>query len=259
MGIAVVFLLLARMGPKALMLLVIVVVATAIVELYTGPRRRLTRPAGLVGIVATVSLHRHAAGRLLGGEVAYPLVLGMTAIVGLLWYLIGAGGDESPVLGLATTMLGVGYVGVLGSFAALILGLPNGVGILFAAILATVGYDVAAFFFGRTMGSRPLSDTSPNKSIEGVGGGVLGAAFGAIVAGFITPWDSAGVGKMVLFGLIAAVAATVGDLCESLLKRDLGVKDMGTLLPGHGGVLDRFDSLLFVLPVTYYAARIFFF
>jgi phosphatidate cytidylyltransferase len=59
-----------------------------------------------------------------------------------------------------------------------------------------------------------------------------------------------------MFGVAAAIAATLGDLCESVLKRDLGVKDMGTLLPGHGGVLDRFDALLFVLPATYYAARI---
>jgi phosphatidate cytidylyltransferase len=244
------------MGPKPLMVLVVAVVTVAVVELYTALRRAGYPSAGLLGITATAALPIAAYAK---GEVAHPLVLGMTAIAGLLWYLVGAGGEESPVLGLATTMFGVGYVGVLGSFAALILALPNGIGILYGAILATVGYDIAAFFFGRTMGTRPLSAASPNKSIEGMGGGVLGAAFGAIVAGFVTPWDGAGVGKMVLFGLIAAVGATVGDLCESMLKRDLGVKDMSTLLPGHGGVLDRFDALLFVLPITYYAARIYFF
>ncbi|MGI8663898.1 MAG: phosphatidate cytidylyltransferase [Acidimicrobiales bacterium] len=256
-GIAVVFFLLAKMGPKPLMLLVVAVVAVAVVELYTVLRRGGYPSAGLLGIAATAALPIAAYTK---GEVAHPLVLGMTVVAGLIWYLVGAGGDESPVLGLSTTLLGVAYVGVLGSFAALILALPSGVGIFYGAIVTTVLYDVAAFFVGRSMGSRPLSDVSPSKSIEGVGGGVVGAVFGAIVLGVVlTPWSDAGAGKMVLFGLVAAVAATVGDLCESLIKRDLGVKDMGTLLPGHGGVLDRFDSLLFVLPVTYYAARIFFF
>ena len=79
-----------------------------------------------------------------------------------------------------------------------------------------------------------------------------------VVVGFIAPWsnDSVSLGDKVLFGLVAALAATLGDLCESVIKRDLGVKDMGTLLPGHGGILDRFDAMLFVLPATYYAALI---
>ena len=79
-----------------------------------------------------------------------------------------------------------------------------------------------------------------------------------VIVGFIAPWSNSGVSLFdkVLFGLVAALAATLGDLCESVIKRDLGVKDMGTLLPGHGGMLDRFDALLFVLPATYYAALI---
>jgi phosphatidate cytidylyltransferase len=102
-----------------------------------------------------------------------------------------------------------------------------------------------------------MSAASPNKTFEGLAGGWIAAVLAAVVVvGLIAPWDDLGIGQKALFGLVAAVAATLGDLCESLLKRDLGVKDMGTLLPGHGGVLDRFDALLFVLPATYYAARI---
>src|SRR6476469_2706037 len=109
------------------------------------------------------------------------------------------------------------------------------------------------------MGTRPMSTASPNKTFEGLAGGWILAVLAAVaLVGFIAPWSNSDVGlsKKVLFGLIAALAATLGDLCESVIKRDLGVKDMGTLLPGHGGILDRFAALLFVLPATYYAARI---
>jgi phosphatidate cytidylyltransferase len=154
-------------------------------------------------------------------------------------------------------MLVVGYVVVLGSFAALILTLPSGIGILYGAILTTVAYDVGGFFIGRSLGTRPMSAASPNKTFEGLAAGWIASILVAVVAlGWIAPWDELGFGQKATFGLVAAIAATLGDLCESLLKRDLGVKDMGTLLPGHGGVLDRFDAMLFVLPATYYAARI---
>jgi phosphatidate cytidylyltransferase len=185
------------------------------------------------------------------------VVLFLTAAFGLLWYLAGAGGDDSPVLGVASTMLVVGYVVVLGAFGALILTLPSGIGVLYGAVLTAVCYDVGAFFVGRSLGTRPMSAASPNKTFEGLAGGWIASILvSVVVLGHISPWDEIGIGQKALFGMAAALAATLGDLCESVLKRDLGVKDMGTLLPGHGGVLDRFDALLFVLPATYYAARI---
>jgi phosphatidate cytidylyltransferase len=256
-ALAVLFLLLASIGPSALMALVVAVLVAAVVELYTVLRRAGYHPATLVGIVATVCLPIASYAY---GDVAFPLVLFLTVTFGLLWYLVGAAGDDSPILGLASTLLGVGYVAVLGSFAALILALPDGIGVLYGAILATVGYDVGGFFIGRSVGTRPLSDVSPNKTVEGLAGGLLGAVFAVVViAGlFIFPWKDIDVTSKVLFGIAAAVAACCGDLCESLLKRDLGVKDMGSILPAHGGILDRFDAMLFVLPATYYAAHIIF-
>jgi phosphatidate cytidylyltransferase len=253
-GIAALFLLLARAGPKYVMVIAVAVVVLAAVELFTALRRAGYKPATLLGITTAVALPVAAYWK---GEAAYPVVLFMTAAFGLIWYLVGAGADDSPVLGVASTMLVVGYVVVLGSFAALILTLPSGVGVLYGAILTSVGYDVGGFFVGRSLGTRPMSNASPNKTFEGLAGGWIAAVLAAVViVGLISPWDELGLGQKAMFGLAAALAATLGDLCESLIKRDLGVKDMGTLLPGHGGVLDRFDSLLFVLPATYYAARI---
>ena len=129
---------------------------------------------------------------------------------------------------------------------------PDGIGMLTGAIIATVAYDVGAYFVGRQFGKTPLSPSSPNKTMEGlVGGAAAAVVVSVIVLGIVGvfPWDT---GSALILGLAVAIVAPVGDLCESMLKRDLGLKDMGSILPGHGGLLDRFDALLFVLPVTYY-------
>lgn len=182
-----------------------------------------------------------------------PLVLALTIVFSLLWYLVGAGGDSPVLEGVGVTSLGVLWIGLLGSYATLFLRAPDGRSILLAVILVTVIYDVGAFFLGRAFGHRPLSATSPNKTVEGVVGGVfvcvlLGLLIGGVGIG--DPFD--GWGHGFLLGLVAGLAATLGDLSESLVKRDLGIKDMGSLIPGHGGVLDRVDGLLFVLPAVYY-------
>jgi phosphatidate cytidylyltransferase len=154
----------------------------------------------------------------------------------------------------AVTMLGFSYIGVLGGFAGLLLVYPDGVGMVIGLVLCAVAYDVVGFLVGSRIGRRPLApDVSPNKTYEGLFAG-MGAAIlvGAIVGGVfdLTPWNSLGDG--LLLGILVAIFAPLGDLCESMLKRDLGLKDLGTLLPGHGGVLDRFDAMLFCLPAVYY-------
>ena len=104
------------------------------------------------------------------------------------------------------------------------------------------------------MGSHQLAPRiSPNKTWEGlIGSAVVTVVASTVVVGSIHPWDPA---TAALLGLVVAVVAPIGDLCESLLKRDLNLKDMGTLLPGHGGVLDRLDAMIFVVPATYYLVR----
>lgn len=250
------------LGPKFAVVLVTVVVAVAAAELFNVLRQAGYQPASLLGIAAVASLPLAAYYK---GEVGIPVALFLTVVFGLLWYLTGAGGEDRPVIGLSSTLFGVGWVGLLGSFAALMLVLPTtadgvgepGIGILLVAILGTVGYDVGGFAVGRNAGRRPLSAASPNKTVEGLAGGVVGAILVTVVAAtFIAPFSEAGFAAALLLGVCIAVAAPLGDLCESLVKRDLDVKDMGTILPAHGGFLDRFDALLFVLPVVYYLARI---
>jgi phosphatidate cytidylyltransferase len=122
--------------------------------------------------------------------------------------------------------------------------------------VATVGHDVGAFFIGRAMGRSPLSASSPNKTIEGLVGGMLTTLLAVFVFAVIIGVGPFSVGQGLLFGIVAAIVAPLGDLAESLFKRDLGIKDMGSLIPQHGGLLDRFDAALFVIPAAYYVTRI---
>lgn len=241
------------LGPAPAVVLVAGVVAACAAELFDALRRGGHQPAVLLGLVASVSLVGAAYWK---GEVALPLVMGLTVVFVLLWYLLGVT-RAAPTVNLALSVFGVAYVGLLGSFAALILAFPNGVGVLIGVILVVAVNDAGALFAGRRFGRRLLApDISPGKTVEGVvGGAVAGIAVAWLVLAMfgLTPWES---GSAVALGLVVAVVAPLGDLCESMIKRDLGVKDMGNLLPGHGGLLDRFDSLLFALPAAYYLCRL---
>jgi phosphatidate cytidylyltransferase len=240
-------------GPKFTIVLVAVVLGVAVAELFSATRRAGYKPAVLLGIAATVAMPLAVYWR---GLDALPLLGFLTVAFALLWYLVGAE-TESPLLNVGVTTFGVFYVGFLGSFAALMLkgwG-DDGIGILIGAVVATVSYDIGGLVVGRTAGRAPLSAASPNKTVEGLFGGmIVSVLVTTVVVGQIAPWG--GAGDAFILGVAAAIAAPLGDLCESMLKRDLGVKDMGSILPGHGGLLDRFDALLFVLPVTYEIARL---
>jgi phosphatidate cytidylyltransferase len=229
------------------------VLGLAVAELYSATRRAGYKPAVLLGIAASAALPLAVYWR---GLDAIPLLAFLTVAFAMLWFLVGAE-TESPLLNIGVTTFGVFYVGLLGSFAALMLkgwG-DDGIGILIGAVVATVSYDVGGLVIGRTAGRAPLSAASPNKTVEGLFGGMIVCVLvTTVVVSQIHPWG--GAGDAFVLGVAAAIAAPLGDLCESMLKRDLGVKDMGSILPGHGGLLDRFDALLFVLPVTYEIARL---
>ena len=221
-------------------------------EFFGAMRQVGYQPATLVGLVASVGLPVAVYWR---GAEAYPLAIGLVIMATLCWHLVGVT-SERPVPNVAVTLFGVGYVAVLGSFGALMLTYDKGTGLLFGAVVGTVAYDVGAWAVGRMFGRTRLSKASPNKTVEGlIGGVVLAVVASAVILGVgrIDPWgDNPGsVSHALVLGVVVAVAATLGDLSESMIKRDLGIKDMGNLLPGHGGVLDRFDGLLFAMPATW--------
>lgn len=255
-GIGVLLLIFLKIGPAAALVLVALLVTMALAELYGVLRRAGYQPATLVGLVATVCL---MVAVYMKGEAAFGVVIAITTVAALLWYLLGVERGR-PTVNLAATIVGFVWVGVLGSYAALLLSphlFPNrhGEAFFLGAVLATVAYDVGALVVGARQGRHRMAPSvSPNKTWEGMIGGVVTCLVvsGALV-GRIHPWGTA---NALALGVVVCVLAPLGDLCESLVKRDLGIKDMGSILPGHGGVLDRLDALLFVIPATFYLVRL---
>ncbi len=252
---AVVALAAFKLGTVTSLVLCLVVVTFAAGECFSVLRKVGYHPATLLGLVGTISLMIGAYDK---GVAALPLVLVLITAFTFIWFMCGIE-SGSPVAGTAATLLTVGWISLLGAYAALLLSpslFPDrhGIAFLLGAIIATVANDVGALAVGGWLGRHPLAPSiSPNKTWEGlVGGTIVTLAVSAAVVGAIHPWTPT---KALLLGAVVSVVAPIGDLSESLLKRDLRLKDMGTLLPGHGGVLDRVDALIFVLPATYYLVR----
>ena len=267
-GLVILGLVCFKLGALPTAVLATVIITFAAFEYFTAVRSSGHNPATLLGLVAVAGL---VFATYTSGLSAFPVVMGLTVISGLLWYLWVAPGEHS-VSNLGLTLLGVLWIGFLGSFATLFLGLGKqmqdasssltsnpGIGVLLAAVIVAVSHDVGAFFVGKYMGSTPLSAASPNKTQEGLIGGVLSAiVVTVVIIGFfgVSPIGDS-IAKTIVFAVLCALAAPLGDLSESFIKRDLKVKDMGSVLPGHGGVLDRFDALLFVLPTAYFVTVLF--
>ena len=247
--LAAVALLAFVIGRAGTAVLVTVIVAAAAFELFEGFRRAGFQPATLLGLLGSLSLVGIAYNH---GERAFPLVSAVVVGFTLFWYLAKVV-HARPMVNAAVTIFGFAYIGILGGFAGLLLVFPDGVGMIAGLALCAVSYDVAGYFVGSRMGHRPLMpDVSPNKTIEGLAGGMAASVVMGFLIGVVGlhPWNT--LGHALLLGVVVAVFAPLGDLVESMLKRDLGLKDFGTLLPGHGGVLDRFDAMLLCLPAVYY-------
>jgi phosphatidate cytidylyltransferase len=154
------------------------------------------------------------------------------------------------LLDWALTFAGVLYVGIIGAYFILVRELPNGMWYTLIAMLATWATDTGAYFAGTYLGRHGFfTSISPKKTWEGAIGGVLTATATVLVLGLFIDMPMV---HRAAFGLGIGIAAVIGDLVESLLKRQTGVKDSSNLMPGHGGLLDRIDSLLFAAVFAYY-------
>ncbi|MCD7880009.1 MAG: phosphatidate cytidylyltransferase [Candidatus Gastranaerophilales bacterium] len=153
--------------------------------------------------------------------------------------------------GLMTTIYALGYLGMIAIIPMEINPKGGALGLLFYILVLTVANDFMQMFSGKLFGKHKIiPNVSPNKTWEGFIGGIIGTTILSVIMGyFITPFT---IGQLIFAGIVLAIFGFFGDVTMSAIKRDLGVKDTSTLIPGHGGILDRLDSLLFTAPLFYH-------
>jgi len=268
LGLLAVFIGSLLIAPAAAVALVILIIGLASVEFFGRVTDKGYRPATVVGILACAAFPLAAYWV---GERSLPVLMFVAFVAGCLTFITASSLESSPLPNMAVTTLGITWIGFTGAFAALILAHSTvatmtaatvsksiGTDTLFLIMLGVVANDVGALFVGSAAGRTPLRQwISPNKTVEGLIGGTLMTMLAMIVVGVAdksTTWNTTG--DLLILGVVIAIAAPLGDLTESMFKRNLDVKDFGTLVKGHGGVLDRFDGFLFTLPAVYYLMEI---
>lgn len=258
-------LLLVWLGGLPLALLLALAGALGTRELFGLAELRQVRPATVLGVATSAAL-APVAWAAIGTEqgpglaAAAPYAVALWLILLLGWALAARAPGERPLEAVGVTALGVAYAGALPVFALLIrhgqFPVRNWAGawLVFFPLVVTWVCDTAAMFGGKTFGGPKLAPVvSPGKTRSGAAAGIVG---GLLVAPVFAAWVFPAVGlqlpvwQLLAIAGVLSVVGQVGDLAESLFKREAGVKDSSNLIPGHGGVLDRLDSLYFVVPVA---------
>lgn len=248
-------------------ILTTVALVIALVELFQILRQGGHSPRIIPGLAIGLLLCGSATLQVLAGIDLSAAVIAISVIGAICYELIP--GDRSQSLSSwAFTFSGAYYIGGLLSTYILFhglttplrpaplapLGIPPATAWLFCAFAVTWLQDTAAYFVGRSLGRHKMAPIlSPKKSWEGAAGGMAASILSALLAAYLLGLPI-GLPQAALIGLLAGVAGPLGDLAESLIKRQIGVKDSGQLIPGHGGILDRIDSLIFTGPLVYYLA-----
>jgi phosphatidate cytidylyltransferase len=234
------------------------VIGAGLFEFYRMMQAIGIRPYRTVGVIAGLVVSWYVYFQ---GGVFSSLFITLVLVAIMVLELFRRDG-EFAVFHISSTILGVFYVAWLGSHIILLRQLGEGIEgadyggffVIFAFALAW-GTDTGAYFVGHAIGRRKLAPRiSPGKSLEGALGGAVVSLVAALVAK-VTIMPLLSLLDAVVLGLVAPVMAILGDLVESLMKRNVKVKDTSHALPGHGGMLDRFDSVLFVAPLVYYYLR----
>ncbi|MBC7293996.1 MAG: phosphatidate cytidylyltransferase [Thermoleophilia bacterium] len=235
------------LGSYFLLGLVVLLTILGLHEYYT--LLRPYKPNLLVGYLGGLAV---VVGAFFWGLSGMLVGLALTLLLTFFWSLFGELGAHL-VGRMAITTFGLLWVAVGFAYVLLLRSLAHGMALTIMMLACTMLSDTFAYFVGRAIGRHRMAPRiSPKKSVEGAIGGLAGAVIAALIVKMYSPWLPAG--KAVILGLIIGVVGQWGDLFESAFKRDFRVKDSGRILPGHGGILDRFDSILFAGFTAYWGA-----
>lgn len=244
---ALVAILLVGAGGEIFVVGLLVLGVVALGELYTLMGR--VRPPAIAGFIVLAGLLAAA----FYGEPRQVVMVLVAAFPITFYFGLLRPRRENVAWAVAATLFGVLWIGLAMVHAIWLRETPHGDGLVVDVLIGTFLGDTFAYFGGRLYGRRPLAPRiSPNKTIEGLAIGVVGGTFAFWLAGLYQDWLT-GVDALII-GVCVAISAPIGDLFESMIKRDLAVKDTGRAFGAHGGVLDRLDAVFFSVVVGYYAA-----
>jgi phosphatidate cytidylyltransferase len=241
---AIVAIVFIDLGGLAFAVFMFAIGSVCLHELYGMLAR--WRPAAVVGFASLAGMV--LAARYGGASDVLEIAVGTLPVLFVVVVMRGYGGATVSIAG---TVLGIYWLGIAFAHAVLLRQLVHGNGVLIDVLVGTFLADTAAYLGGRLFGRRPLAPAiSPNKTVEGLFCGMLIAVLSVFVAGLYQTWLTQG--DALLLGLAVAVLGPLGDLFESLIKREAGAKDAGNLFGAHGGALDRLDAVIFTVVAGYY-------
>jgi phosphatidate cytidylyltransferase len=226
---------------------VILLMVVAVGELFATMRTRGHRPLALFGLVgvALMGIGSHVLGvGAIGGW--FSVIVTMTLL------FVSLTRRRNPLQDVSLTVMGMAWVGMLAFAIRFGVGARPVENILFCVLVVATN-DMGGYFVGRSFGKTRLAPVvSPSKTVEGLFGGLILGAITASVLVTFPAWEPIGLAKGLVLAAVVGVFCPLGDLAESMVKRSIGVKDMGSVLPGHGGMLDRIDGFLFAVPALYF-------
>jgi phosphatidate cytidylyltransferase len=235
------------LSPFGIGALIVVVLGIAAGEMYAALMRGGYRPLSAFGLLGVLGAF---LGTWASGPVAIPIAMLLTTVAVLLFFAITPG-RRAPLENATLTVLVAAWIGGLGGLAFDFLGSDDYLWLILALVVTVAVMDIAQYFIGRRFGKRLLAPVvSPKKTVAGYVAGVIVAVGVGAAFSLAEPFD---IQDGLLVGAVVAIIAPLGDLSVSVLKRSLGVKDMGYILPGHGGVLDRVDAMIITIPALWIA------
>lgn len=185
----------------------------------------------------------------------FTLALALTIIIAVLFIKVIASNMKTTINDIAVTFFGICYIVFFLTFIPILYGIKNGKYLIWFILIAAWGTDTCAYFVGSKFGKHKFSEISPKKSIEGCIGGTIGSIIISLIYTFaINKFVGLDISYIyiVLIGFVLSILSQIGDLSASSIKRTVAIKDFGNLIPGHGGILDRIDSIIFIAPFAYF-------